>query len=68
LLVDSLQTREAKNEIFKLSKDTSFDAVMKRLRKRFGRPQAVIPLLIKNFTKPEVFTTMYESLQRLCVQ
>ncbi len=65
LLVESLLSKEAKMEVTNAPDDVSLDELMELLRKRFGRPQTVVPILINQVSRPDSFTADYAGLQRL---
>lgn len=66
LLMEALTTQEAKAIVrsFPID-DAPVEKILDKLRLRFGRPQVVIPLLIKKVTAPNKFTRTYEGLSLL---
>ncbi len=68
LLVESLISPEAKMEVTNAPEEASLDELMELLCQRFGRPQTIVPILIKQVSKPDFFTSDYAGLQRLVQQ
>ncbi len=68
LLVESLISPEAKMEVTNAPEEASLDELMELLSQRFGRPQTIVPILIKQVSKPDLFTSDYAGLQRLVQQ
>ncbi len=62
LLVKSLLSKETKMEVTNVPDDVSLDELMELLRKRFGRPQMVVPIVIKQVSRPDSFTADYVGL------
>ncbi len=52
-------------EVTNAPDDVSLDELMELLRKRFGRPLTVVPILINQVSRPDSFTADYAGLQRL---
>ncbi len=52
-------------EVTNAPDDVSLDELMELLRKLFGRPQTVVPILIKQVSRPDSFTADYAGLQHL---
>ncbi len=66
LLLESLQTPEAKEIVRTFPKDdTGLSKILAKLRLRFGRPQVVVPLIIKKMTAPTTYTNDYAGFQKL---
>ena len=65
LLVESLLSKEAKDEVSNSPEDATLTDLMDLLQKRFSRAQTVVPILISQVTKPNVYSADYHGLQKL---
>ncbi len=66
LLLESLQTSEAKEIVRTFPEDdTDLSKILARLRLKFGRPQVVVPLIIKKMTTPTTYANDYAGFKKL---